>query len=99
MLVFATRLPYSSAQKSVKMRDRLLQRSDEGRAPDDGTRALTESGQQVAARVRGIDCDVGCVARSELYWGEYTESQLQGISPEDKPRGFARLSLPDVLRK
>src|SRR5271157_5522256 len=56
MLVLATRLPYSSAQKSVRMRDRLLKRSDGGRAPHVGTRALTESGQQVAAKVSGIDC-------------------------------------------
>ena len=48
MLVFATRLPHSSARKSLKMRDGLLQWSDGGRALHDGTRALTESGQQLS---------------------------------------------------
>ena len=67
MLAFATRLPYNDVQKSVKMRDHPITTVGRRMGTHDGTRALTESGQQVARQggayrlwmsvvLRGVNC-------------------------------------------
>ena len=73
MLVFATRLPYNDVQKSVKMRDHPTTTVGRRTGTHDGTRALTESGQQVAAKVRAYRC----VLRGVNLLGRIYESQLR----------------------